>query len=138
MKVTPRFLLIVAAIVWIIAGFNVGIIGVQAGLGTWTVPLLAGSLATFVVFLALFLFITNNNAKRIDALPSAPINVFRFMDVKAYLIMGFMIALGIIVRVFALAPISWIAFFYTGLGSALAIAGVAYFVVFCDHALNQK
>ncbi|MHC5879305.1 hypothetical protein ACYT69_10295, partial [Streptococcus pyogenes] len=49
-----------------------------------------------------------------------------FFDLKCYLIMAFMMGGGIWLRTSGLAPISFIAFFYTGLGSALTLTGILF------------
>jgi hypothetical protein len=138
MKIPTNLLLIVACVVWCIAGVNVCIIGIESGVGTWTPLMLILSLVVFVAFLAMFLAITNRNAKRIAAMTQTHMNLFRFMDVRAYCIMVFMIALGLILRIFSLVPSSFIALFYTGLGSALALAGVAYLIIFINDYSGAK
>ena len=51
---------------------------------------------------------------------------WKFFDMKSFAIMAFMMSFGIIVRVNNLAPESFIAFFYTGLGSALLFSGLKF------------
>jgi len=48
------------------------------------------------------------------------------LDLKGYLIMVFMISFGFGLRLSGLIPTWFFAFFYTGLGSALALAGVSF------------
>jgi hypothetical protein len=55
-------------------------------------------------------------------------NFFRFFDAKSYLIMAFMMTLGIGLRVSGLVPNTFIAFFYTGLGASLLTAGVLFLI----------
>ena len=47
-------------------------------------------------------------------------------DVKAFCIMGFMIAMGVGLRVSGLCPDVLIAVFYTGLGASLVTAGILF------------
>ena len=49
-----------------------------------------------------------------------------FFDKKSYLLMVFMIGLGIALRSTGIAPDRFIAVFYTGLGSALTLAGILF------------
>ena len=51
---------------------------------------------------------------------------YRFFDLKAYCIMGFMMTGGIWLRYSNLVPMLLIAVFYTGMGLALAVAGVIF------------
>ena len=49
-----------------------------------------------------------------------------FFDKKSYLIMFFMMSMGIGLRASSLLPEGFIAFFYTGLGCALALSGILF------------
>ena len=49
-----------------------------------------------------------------------------FFDKKSYLIMFFMMTMGIGLRATGLLPEGFIAFFYTDLGCALALAGILF------------
>lgn len=49
---------------------------------------------------------------------------------KSYLIMAFMMGGGIWLRSSGLVPDTFIAVFYTGLGCALALAGVLFWMMF--------
>ena len=53
-----------------------------------------------------------------------------FFDLKAYLIMAFMMGGGIWLRASGLLPNAFIAVFYTGLGYALAVAGIVFWWIF--------
>ena len=52
----------------------------------------------------------------------------KFFDVKSFIIMAVMMTGGIWLRSSGVAPDRFIAFFYTGLGIALALAGVGFLV----------
>ncbi|MFR1166792.1 MAG: hypothetical protein ACLSDQ_03730 [Adlercreutzia equolifaciens] len=54
--------------------------------------------------------------------------MLKFFDVRGYLIMAVMMGGDIALRSFHLVPGWFIAFFYTGLGIALALAGVGFLV----------
>ena len=56
--------------------------------------------------------------------------VWHFFDLKSYIIMAVMICGGIWLRASGLAPDVFIAVFYTGLGCALALAGVLFWIMF--------
>ncbi len=56
--------------------------------------------------------------------------IWNFFDLRAYLIMAFMMGGGIWLLNSGLVPEVFIAVFYTGLGCALALAGVLFWVMF--------
>ena len=64
-------------------------------------------------------------------------NVFRFFDTRSYLIMAFMMTLGIGLRVSGVVPNGFIAYFYTGLGASLLTAGVL-FIFHYARVVSQK
>lgn len=51
---------------------------------------------------------------------------WQFFDGKSFVIMAIMIIGGVSIRVFHLLPEFFIAFFYPGLGAALALADLAF------------
>lgn len=125
-------LLIVAGVVWIIAGLNVVNIGLHAAaeLGGAHLPgialLLIGGLAVFTAFHAMFGRIVKKNAARIRALARETVSPLRFLDAKGYLIMTVMMGGGIGLRAVGLIPAWFVSFFYTGLGTALVLTGAGF------------
>ena len=125
-------LLIVAGVVWIIAGLNVVNIGLHAAaeLGGVHLPgialLLIGGLAVFTAFHAMFGRIVKKNAARIRALAGETVSPLRFLDAKGYLIMTVMMGGGIGLRAVGLIPAWFVSFFYTGLGTALVLTGAGF------------
>lgn len=129
-RVSRRTLLLIAGLVWIIAGANILRIGIVTWVDDQREWLFKASEA-IVVFLLFFSLIFrrlyNKHTARIGqkADRNCP---FSFFDVKGWLIMGFMITLGILVRKLHLLPMSFIAVFYTGLSSALILTGILFLV----------
>lgn len=127
----PRTLLIIGGALWAIAGINIAIIGLRSALQVhqWWVYLAA--IPVFLVFCyAIFGPVGKKYAKRISSFTEEKVPVWRVYSVAGYLIMVFMMALGIILRVEHLVPTWSIAFFYLGLGLALLLASWAYFAEF--------
>lgn len=58
---------------------------------------------------------------------------WNFFDKKSFLIMAFMMTFGITIRTFNLLPERFIAFFYTGLGMALAMAGILFLIHYASY-----
>ena len=73
----------------------------------------------------MFYNMTKKHTKRILAYKGR-IYFWKFFDKKSYLIMVFMMGGGIGLRSMKILPDYFIGFFYTGLGFALALAGLIF------------
>ena len=127
MKPSHRHAYRTAALLWIIAGGNVLRLGVLSWLryeGSLVAPLLW--LTASFAFFALFIFprVSRRNLDYVAGL-EAPY-LWQCFSPRSWLIMAFMIALGVSIRSLGLAPDSFIAGFYCGLGSALLLAALPY------------
>ena len=129
-KVRSKYLLLIAAAVWLIAGSQVARMGIEAIVAgaapVWT--LVVGIPVTFLVFHRMFSQLVGKHAARIRSYGEEKMHVLKFFDVKGYVIMAVMMGGGVALRSFHLVPGWFIAFFYTGLGIALALAGIAFVV----------
>ena len=129
--VKKRTLLAIAGCVWLIAGFNVARLGVIAYMNTefafWQ-PLV--SLVVFSTFGLMFYKMSMKHTRRINSYAEPTRPFWNSFDLKAYCIMAFMMGGGIWLRYSGLVPELFIAVFYTGLGCALAGAGVLFWVMF--------
>lgn len=127
MKIKKQNLLLLASLVWMIAGFNVLRIGIETYAEYQTV---INYIVTIIVFLLfwfmVFYKLTNKHTIRIQGYEEEKQLFYKFFDLKSFLIMAFMISFGIIIRSFHLLPERFIAVFYTGLGAALFMAGVLF------------
>ena len=125
-------LIAVAGVVWLLAGLNVAVLGVRAAIGMRglaaivLVALAGGAVAIFCAFHPMFSKLVKKNSQRIHELEGERHNPFRFFDRKGYIMMAIMMSFGIGMRAAGLFPDWFIAFFYTGLGLALTLAGVSY------------
>ena len=129
--VKKRTLLAIAGCVWLVAGYNVARLGVIAYMNTefaWWQPLV--SLAVFAAFGMMFCKMSQKHYRRIRCYADHVRPVWDFFDLKAYCIMAVMMGGGILLRNSGLVPELFIAVFYTGLGIALAGAGVLFWVMF--------
>lgn len=133
-EVPKRTLLIIAGIVWMIAGFNVvrlGIIAYKLIEFSWYLPIL--SLVIFTLFGMMFYKMTQKHSKRIMSYEETYRPVWNFFDLKSYIIMAIMMSGGIGFRNAGVFPDLFVAFFYTGLGCALFLAGVCFAIRFLDE-----
>lgn len=127
LKMKKENLITVAGVVWLLAGANVALIGVRSAvvMSGATVGVV-GAVAAFFAFHAMFGTIVLKNARRIRGLDGERLNFLRFLDLKGYLIMAFMMSFGFGLRLTGFIPTWFFAFFYTGLGCALALAGASF------------
>lgn len=121
-------LLLVAGCVWAAAGANILNIGLQASHGVWALWMIGAAILVFLAFhIGVFTKLVRKHTVRISSYDNNTTHVLRFFDKKSYIIMSVMMTTGISLRAFNLLPDAGIAFFYTGLGIALLLAGVGFF-----------
>lgn len=125
---TTKTLTLLAGIVWLIAGINVCKIGIEtwATLPSTTVLMVVGCVLTLAAFSAMFVRMVFKNIRRIEQIPVGQRRAWHMMSLKSYAIMAFMITLGLLLRRSPAVPATFIAWFYVGLGTALATAGIVY------------
>lgn len=124
--VKKRTLLSIAGIVWLIAGFNVarlGVLSYRVIESKWYLYIL--TIVVFCAFGMMFFKMSQKHTKRIMGY-EATRPFWHFFDLKAYMIMACMMGGGIGFRAAGIFPDIFIAFFYSGLGCALALAGVTF------------
>ncbi len=126
LKVRSEKLLIIAAAVWLLAGINILRLGIIAILDTELLAI--GIVVTFLLFHMMFAKLVGKQSNRIRAYGNEPTCAFAFFDVKGYIMMAIMMGGGIALREFGIIPAWIVAFMYTGIGSALALAGIGFFI----------
>lgn len=125
--VKKRTLFLLAGLIWSLAGGNVLKIGLQAYTNAFN--MLNVGLTALVFFLfwtKVFRPLVGKHVIRIHGYEEEYKRPWNFFDKKSFLIMAFMMTFGIAIRVLNLTCDSFIAFFYTGLGTALAMAGILF------------
>lgn len=126
-KVNKELLLLIASIVWLLAGFNILHIGVLSYIGHVTICNVLISILVFLLFwFMVFRKLVLKHTKRILNYGENKQFIMHFFDLKSFGIMAFMITFGISIRVFNLVPDMFIAVFYSGLGFALSGAGIYF------------
>lgn len=118
--------MLIAGIVWLIAGFNVARLGILFYLEMapqWYLFLL--TIAVFSLFGTMFYKMSQKHTKRIMGYEEYR-PFWHFFDLKAYIIMVCMMGGGIGLRAAGVFTDTFISFFYSGLGCALALAGVIF------------
>lgn len=127
MKVKRNTLLLLACLVWSAAGFNILRIGLMAYPAYRTVGNYLLSALVFAAF-QFFIFgkLVKKHTARISAYREEHHFFLKFFDGRSFAIMAFMMTGGIVLRFSGLAPEQFIAFFYTGLGASLLLAGLLF------------
>lgn len=127
MKVNKKTLLLIACIVWGIAGFNVLRIGILTYSNYISIINLSFSIIIFSIFQC-FVFgkLVKKHTCRIVNYTETKQFFLHFFDTKSFLIMIFMMTGGILLRSSGIAPERFIAVFYSGLGSSLFLAGILF------------
>ena len=135
--VKKRTLLAIAGCVWLIAGFNVARLGILSYMNMQiTFVHILISLAVFCAFGFMFYKMSMKHNRRIKGYAEPTRPFWNFFDLKSYCIMAFMMGGGIWLRYSGLVPEVFIAVFYTGLGCALAGAGVLFWVMFFRYNIS--
>lgn len=130
-RCSKRSLFIIAAMVWMMAGTMIMKLGYEVILSKPNCWFISGVVA-LSVFGIFFKFIFRKMAikhqKRIASYVKEKVCAFAFFDKKGYIIMAFMMTLGIVIRSTSfINPIYW-APFYIGLGTALFGGGVCFMI----------
>ena len=138
-KVRRNTLLLIAALVWSAAGFNILRIGLLACPPYRTIVNYLLSAVVFTVF-QIFIFgrLVNKHTARISAYEEELHFFLKFFDVKSFIRMAVMMTGGIWLRSSSVAPDWFISFFYTGLGASLLLAGLLFACNFAKAALAAK
>lgn len=127
--VNRQFLLITAGIVWIVAGANIlriGIVTWHNGSQYWLFKVGEAIVVFLLFFILVFRGLYYKHTERITQKKQDKNCPFAFFDIKGWIIMTFMISLGITIRSLHLLPNSFISVFYTGLSLALMVTGVLF------------
>lgn len=135
MKVRKINLLAIAALVWIAAGFNILKIGIVSYKDNVTLLDIGISILVFLIFWSkIFSKLVKKHTKRIINFEEEKQLFFKFFDKKSFLIMGFMMSIGVGLRASNILETRYIAQFYTGLGTALTLAGLFFGYYFLKNS----
>jgi len=130
-KVKKIHLLAINGLMWTAIGTKISITGIGNYLTTppeklwWMIPL---SVLVFAGFYVMFTGIVRKYAERIHSLPGPKESIFKTFSLKGYLIIAFMISLGIGLKYIPGIPESFFAWFYLGLGPGLLSAGIRFLI----------
>lgn len=126
-----RNLLFIAGLVWIFAGSMVAKLGLDVIFTSSVhlfISIIVATITFYVFFNFIFIKLVKKHKNRISQKEQDKLCLFSFFDIKSYIIMIFMMGIGITIRsIPSINPLCWAAV-YIGIGLALFSAGVAFIV----------
>lgn len=137
LPVNREHLLLMQVLCWLGPGVKIFITGIKALQQVnltnpdrvWWLSITA--LAVAIVFSLMFNNFVKRYTERILNFKERKKSLFAFFDLHGYILIFFMMGLGISLKFIPFIPIEFFAGFYPGLGTALTIAGVRYFISWC-------
>ena len=130
MKIKTKHLLAINGLLWTAIGTKIAITGVSHYLMVdrlknlwWMIPL---SILVFAAFYKMFTGVVRKYSARIMSMTEERTSIFRTFSLKGYLIIAFMISLGIGLKHIPGIPSNFFAWFYCGLGPGLLSAGIRF------------
>lgn len=130
LPVAKHHLLLANAIVWGAPGIKILLTGIQSYMAVWpskTIIWLAlGTVAVLAGFTWMFSRIVKRYSDRILAFPEQKKSIFAFLPVRGWILVIFMMCLGISLKFIPGIPTEFFASFYPGLGTALIVAGATF------------
>lgn len=127
MKVEKQSLLLIAGIVWMLAGFNIFRIGIELYYPYLNILNIIMSLIVFSVFQSMiFGKLVNKHTKRIYGYENEKQPFYNFFDKPSFIIMISMMTFGMVFRSLEFVSRQFIAVFYSGLGASLLLAGILF------------
>ena len=135
-----KFLLLIAGLVWLGAGINIFRIGVTARVPVWNLWMIVTSFTILLLFhFLVFRRMVKKHTRRIHGYLESRQPFYRFFNKQSYGIMAFMMTFGIGLRVSGIVSDTFIAVFYTGLGTALFLAGTGFISRYIKvHSLGRR
>ena len=128
MVVAKRYLYLVAAILWGVPGISITIKGVVAyySMPQWQLWwLLIATLCVIAAFFYMFRGVAGRYIARIETLPDRS-PLYHTFPLRGWILLLFMMGLGIAVKNIPAIPLQFIASFYSGLGPMLILSSVRF------------
>lgn len=130
LRIPTKYLLLVNGLLWTAIGTRIALIGINYYQRLESIPwwYFLLSAAVFAGFWFMFTGVVRRYSQRIMSMTEPRASIFRTFSVKGYIIIAFMITLGITLKRIPHVPDSFIAWFYCGLGPGLLSAGIRFIV----------
>ena len=130
-RVSKQVLLLLAGVIWSIAGWRVITLGYQdlfSHVKSFGGYLLVSAAVFYLFEKFIFRKMVKKHTRRILRSQLADHCIFSFFDFKGYLVMIFMMSGGIMIRQAHVFQPQYLGTFYLGLGTALLMAGMMFLV----------
>lgn len=127
-------LFLVAAFIWGVPGLSITLKGISAYNTIETSDLWWLLLVTAVVcagFFFMFRKIVDRYSDRIQTLPDNDVNAFMTFPLKGWLLLVFMMGLGMLLKYMPGVPPQFTASFYSGLGPMLLLSAMRFLMKMC-------
>lgn len=128
--VGKRWLFLTSALLWGFASSRILPKGVSSVIADHRLWVVMAMLLVFVGFFMMFMKVSGKYSRRIAGLDGEKFPLYRFMSLKGYLIIGFMMSLGITLGLIPGVPTWVFAVIYPGLGLGL-FSGAMKFLYNC-------
>ena len=129
-RIPRQWLFFAVACFWMFAALRVFMVAWEGILSTKT-PMIYFILVSFIgsiVFTRIvFIKVTAKYIERIDIMEDEMPSIFRMFSPKSYLLIAFMISMGISIKYFNLLPVSILSMFLGALGLSLFTSSISYF-----------
>ena len=130
LPVAKRHLLLANAIVWGAPGVKILVTGIQSYLALWPsksiVSLSVGTVLVLAGFVWMFNRIVKKYSDRIMGFPEKRKSILAFLPIRGWILVIFMMCLGISLKHIPGVPTEFFASFYCGLGPALIVAAAQF------------
>ena len=130
LPVAKRHLLLANAIVWGAPGVKILVTGIKSCLAIGASPsvlwLALGTVLVLAGFIWMFSRIVKKYSERILGFPEKKKSILAFLPVRGWILVIFMMCLGISLKIIPGIPVEFFASFYPGLGTALIVAGAKF------------
>lgn len=141
LPVAKRHLLLANTIVWGAPGVKILVTGIQSYLALWPSKsifwLALGTVAVLAGFVWMFNRIVKRYADRILDFPEEKKSLFAFLPVRGWILILFMMGLGISLKFIPGVPTEFFASFYCGLGPALIAAAAQFLARWVEAGTGQ-
>lgn len=139
LRVPRQWLFFAMASFWMVASIRVFMVAWEGILSTKT-PVIYFVIVSFVgsmIFTRLvFLKVTAKYIYRIDTMEDEQPSIFRMFSPKSYLLIAFMISMGIVIKYFDLLPVNLLSMFLGALGLSLFTSAMHFFRAFRPRSIN--
>lgn len=140
-KIQRSYLLLVAALAWTFAGSMLlwrGFTLNQVLPHYWWIEVVLSVLSGLVFFQLLFNRISKKHVQRIQSMREEKPSAFAFFNLKSYLMMFSMIAMGITLRKTGIVAAEYLAVMYITMGIPLLMSSIRFYASFVQTTIKGK